>query len=56
VQRVLTEIKPLLHYKYFDPKFRKQSEHLLQKIREELSKEPALYALCVSYKLSKEYV
>lgn len=39
VQRILTEIKPLLHYKYFDEKFQKESHTLLVKIREWLSKE-----------------
>ncbi|CAD8148626.1 unnamed protein product [Paramecium octaurelia] len=56
VQRILTEIKPLLHYKYFDKKFQKESSTLLDKIREQLSKEQSIYALCLSYKLSKEYI
>ncbi|CAD8154893.1 unnamed protein product [Paramecium pentaurelia] len=56
VQRILTEIKPLLHYKYFDKKFQKESQTLLVKIREQLSKEQSIYALCLSYKLTKEYI
>ncbi|CAD8058991.1 unnamed protein product [Paramecium primaurelia] len=56
VQRILTEIKPLLHYKYFDKKFQKESQTLLIKIREQLSKEQSIYALCLSYKLTKEYI
>ncbi|CAD8163996.1 unnamed protein product [Paramecium pentaurelia] len=56
VQRILTEIKPLLHYKYFDEKFQKESHTLLVKIREWLSKEQSIYALCLSYKLTKEYI
>ncbi|CAD8089429.1 unnamed protein product [Paramecium sonneborni] len=56
VQRILTEIKPLLHYKYFDQKFQKESLTLLCKIREQLSKEQSIHALSLSYKLTKEYI
>ncbi|CAD8068534.1 unnamed protein product [Paramecium sonneborni] len=56
IERILTEIKPLLHYKYFDEKFQKESQALLCKIREQLSKEQSIYALSLSYKLTKEYI
>ncbi|KAM3144421.1 hypothetical protein pb186bvf_003585 [Paramecium bursaria] len=55
IERLLTEIKPLLHYKLFDKTLQAQSVKILKKVKIFLTQK-GLYCVGLSYKLTKEYI
>lgn len=52
----MLEIKPLLHYRYFDEGMQAKSKRVLSEVRKLLRQTQSVNAMILAYKLVKSYI